>query len=287
MLAEWRSPWQSRIRLGDAAFEEAAIAIHELTRIAQHQIVVGRREQFACQGTEGHEVLFGISADDGQGPVMIYRPAGLRVLIKGHQDPHQSFNFFAPDVAGSQQAVHHPLLGHLPHDHRVFDHPTGTIQAQLAVFFGDPGHPPIEAPGQPPVELDFLPAEIPAPFQRAEVQEIVADRFFNLVDQGTSQEHVGDVGLEMSDPIRMMGVGFRLEKRVDDGILFGSGRVGVAVGGHETLSQNGCATGLIGAAPMRGGGQKYNPLLLVNFIKKTPGTDPVAPGFGRVIHVIA
>ena len=85
--------------------------------------------------------------------------------------------------------------------------------------------------GQPPVERDLLATEIAPLGQSTEVQEIIADRFFDFVHQTTGQENVGDVGLQVGDVCGSVGIGFRAKQGLDNPVLIGI----VAVRGDDVV----------------------------------------------------
>ena len=207
--------------IGDAAFKKGTVLIDKPSGVAQHRLVVRRRNQFSHKGPGLDEIFFGIFADYGNAAVLIHRPAGLGLSIEGRQYPHQVFDFLSPDLTGGQQPVHHPVLGHLPHQDGVFHHPPATVHRQPFILFGDPRHPQVEIMGQPPVELNLLPAEITPLGQGAEIQEIIADRLFDFVHQTAGQENVGDVRLQVGDVCGSVGIGFRTKQGLDNPVLIG------------------------------------------------------------------
>ena len=91
------------------------------------------------------------------------------------------------------------VLREFAHPHRVVQHRAVAFERGRGRTAADGDDVEIEVGREPAVESQFLGAEVPARFQRAEVEEPEVDGLLDLVGEFAGQQHPGDVRFDQGD----------------------------------------------------------------------------------------
>ena len=121
----------------------------------------------------------------------------------------------AGQLAAVEHALEHPGLVELSHSDRVLDGLSITADARVCGLPGDGNNIQVQLGREAPVQPQLLLAAEAALLERREIQKAEIQRLLELIRVLAGQEHVRDVGLDMFDLARRMGIANRVQQRAD------------------------------------------------------------------------